>query len=219
MKMKQTNLRIMIGLRWVAVLAVTLLLGACRGSESGEPPVHINPNMDQQEKYDPQEPNSFFADGRAMRHPVPGTVARGFLKEDTAFHFGRDESGAFVTGTPVVATSELLARGQDRYEIFCAVCHGSAGDGNGIIMTGGYGYVPAPTYHSDNLRAVSDGYLYSVIANGVRTMPGYAQQIPVADRWAITAYIRALQRSQHAGAGDVDGAIQNLQSAGASSSK
>ncbi len=209
----------MSGLRLVAVLGATVLLAGCRGSESSAPPIHINPNMDHQERYDPQEANSFFADGRAMRYPVAGTVARGFLKDDVAFHFGRDNSGAFVNSTPVAVTSQLLERGQDRYDVFCSVCHGSAGDGNGIIMTGNYGYVPAPTYHSDNLRAVEDGYLFEVISNGVRTMTGYAQQIPVADRWAITVYIRALQRSQHAGSVDVDGANQNLQSAGASSAK
>ena len=202
----------------LAAVLVTVSTG-CRGTLSDEPPIHINPNMDWQEKLDPQEQFDFFEDGRAMRPPVPGTVARGFLKEDTQFFFGRTADGSFVAANPVSITPEFMERGRDRYEVFCSMCHGSAGDGQGIITTGNYGYVPAPTYHSDMLRSVTDGYLFDVISNGVRSMPGYAQQIPVSDRWAITAYIRALQRSQYAESADVAGASENSQSAGASSAK
>jgi len=192
------------------VLAALLFVG-CRGTISDQTPIHINPNMDFQEKFKPQGANPFFADGRAMRLPVPGTVARGFLREDARFYLGREESGAFVATMPVPATRDLLTRGQDRYNIYCAVCHGNAGDGQGIIMTGNYGYVPAPTYHSDQLRNQPDGYLYNVVTNGVRTMPGYGPQIAVADRWAITAYIRALQRSQYAPEADVpQGELANI---------
>lgn len=190
------------------LLLATVVLAGCRGSLSEKPPIHINPNMDWQERFDPQESidRAVFADGRAMRPPVEGTVARGFLKEDVAFHEGRDVSGAFVASNVVPITDELLVRGQERYEIFCTPCHGGAGDGRGIIMVGndgsGYGYVPAPTFHQDRLRQVEDGYLYSVVKNGIRNMPGYAQQIPVADRWAIVAYVRALQLSQSATAAE-----------------
>ncbi|GAB5518486.1 MAG: cytochrome c [Rhodothermales bacterium] len=191
---------------WMALVAVVALSG-CRGTLSENAPIHINPNMDWQESFKPQEANDFFADGRAARPPVAGTVARGFLKDDVAFFEGRDDAGVYVATSPVPVTPELLQRGQERYNIYCSMCHGDAGDGAGIIMTGnngqGYGYVPAPTYHSDNLRAESDGYLYEVIANGVRNMPGYAQQITVADRWAIVSYVRALQRSQYAPEADV----------------
>ncbi|RMH54838.1 MAG: cytochrome c [Bacteroidetes bacterium] len=184
-----------------------LLLAGCRGMQSEKPPVHPNQNMDYQERFDPQEANPFFADGRAMRPPVPGTVARGFLKADTRFYFGRTETGAYVERLPVAVTKEFVLRGRERYDIYCAVCHGGAGDGRGIIMVGnggqGYGYTPAPSYHTDRLRTIEDGYLYDVIANGIRNMPGYAQQIPVADRWAIVAYLRALQRSQNAQEGDI----------------
>jgi mono/diheme cytochrome c family protein len=159
--------------------------------------------MDWQQRFDPQSANPFFADGRAMRPLVAGTVARGFLREDVRFYFGRDETGAFVRDMPLPMTRELLVRGQERYKIFCSVCHGPVGDGLGIIMTGEYGYVPAPSYHSDELRAQPDGYLYNVVVNGVRTMPGYGTQIPVADRWAIVSYVRALQRSQNADRADV----------------
>ena len=179
-----------------------LALAGCRGMVSEAPPIHLNQNMDFQERFDPQEANPLFADTRAMRPPVAGTVARGFERTDDAFYRGAS-AGAYTPTSPVPLTEELLRRGQQRYNIYCSVCHGKAGDGRGIIMTGQYGYTPAPSYHDDRLRGTEDGYLYHVIANGVRSMPGYAQQITVADRWAIVAYIRALQRSQNASAADV----------------
>lgn len=184
------------------LILLAVLLTGCQGQVSDKPPVHLNRNMDYQEKFEAQEANSFFADGRAMRAPVPGTIARGWLKEDSAWWTGRDESGEYVNN-PVELTMEVMERGQDRYNIYCAVCHGLAGDGKGIIMTGPYGYVPAPTYHSELLRARKDGYLFDAISYGVRSMPGYGQQIAVADRWAIVAYVRALQRSQYATGADV----------------
>ena len=184
---------------WVAAL----VLASCRGTESAKPPIHLNRNMDHQQRFDPHEANAFFVDGRSMRPPVPGTVARGLLRDDVRFHEGRNPDGSFVTEMPVPLTMELLERGRERYDIFCAPCHGGAGDGQGLITTGGYGYTPAPTVHSDRLREMADGYLYDVIANGMNTMPSYAHQIPTADRWAIVSYVRALQRSQHADASDV----------------
>jgi mono/diheme cytochrome c family protein len=178
--------------------------------KSENPPIHPNMNMDIQNRFDPQEANPLFADNAAMRKPPSGTVARGLLRADSRYFAGRTEEGEYVEQMPVPVNRALLERGQERYEIFCTVCHGAAGDGNGIIMTGesnvtgqGYGYTPAPTYHSERLREVTDGYIYDVVANGVRNMSGYAQQIPVADRWAIVAYVRALQRSQNADAADV----------------
>ncbi len=178
--------------------------------KSEDPPIHPNMNMDIQNRFDPQEANPLFADNAAMRKPPSGTVARGLLRADSRYYAGRTEEGEYVEQMPVPVNRALLERGQERYEIFCTVCHGAAGDGNGIIMTGqsnvtgqGYGYTPAPTYHSERLREETDGYIYDVVANGVRNMPGYAQQIPVADRWAIVAYVRALQRSQNADAADV----------------
>lgn len=186
------------------LMAVFVLFAAgCQGSLSENPPLHFNQNMDFQERYDAQEANDFFEDGRAMRAPVRGTVARGHLKEDTAFWTGRDASGNFVSDNPLTVDMALLERGREQYEIFCSMCHGLAGDGQGIIMTGGYGYVPAPTYHSDMVRAQPDGYLYDALTWGVRSMPGYGTQIKVEDRWAIVAYVRALQRSQAAPMSDV----------------
>lgn len=184
------------------LLPLVMILAGCQGAISDKPPVHLNQNMDFQEYFEAQEANAFFADGRAMRAPVPGTVARGYLKEDVAWWTGLDASGDYVTN-PVELTMEIMERGRDRYNIYCSVCHGLAGDGNGIIMTGRYGYVPAPTFHSELLRAREDGYFFDAISRGVRSMPAYGQQVAVADRWAITAYIRALQRSQNASPADV----------------
>jgi mono/diheme cytochrome c family protein len=159
--------------------------------------------MDFQERFEAQERNAFFADGRAMRPLVPGTIARGHLNDHRPLAFGKEEDGSFVRSIPVTITADLLARGRERYDIYCAPCHGKAGDGQGIISTGNYGMVPAPTYHDDRLRGVEDGYLFDVMTNGIRTMPGYGYQVAGPDRWAIVSYIRALQRSQNAEAADV----------------
>ncbi len=193
---------------FITALLGGMILAGCRGGVSEEPPIHLNPNMDAQERFEAQEANPFFADGRAMREPVPGTVARGMLKEDTRFFLGREADGTYVSTIPIAVT-QLYDRGRERYNIYCAVCHDLAGAGQGIIMTGNYGYTPAPSYHDPTVaaRMADDGYVFDVISNGVRTMPGYAQQIPVVDRWAITAYIRALQRSQNASAEDVPASV------------
>lgn len=179
------------------VFALGISLSACQGQLSDKPPIHPNMNMDQQPRKEAQEVNNFFADGRSMRQPVEGTVARGFAKTDTEYYEGVDENGEFIDEIPVDLTRSFLYRGKERYEIFCTPCHGATGAGNGIIMEGNYGYVPAPSYHDQRVRDLSDGELYSAIYNGVRTMPSYATQIPVEDRWAIVAYIRALQESQN----------------------
>jgi len=174
-----------------------LVFASCRGQISEKPPIHPNMNMDQQPRMEAQEVNKFFEDNRSMRQPVEGTIARGLKKEDSAYYLGVDENGDWIADIPVKVTKELLYRGQERYDVYCTVCHGGTGAGDGIIMTGNYGYVPAPTYHQDRLREAPDGEIYSAIYNGVRTMPSYATQIKVEDRWAIVAYIRALQASQN----------------------
>jgi len=179
------------------LLLASVLLMSCRGQKSEKPPVHPNLNMDFQNRFNAQEENEFFADNRAMRPPVEGTVARGLLKEDVEYYEGLNPDSSFVEDIPLEVSESFIYRGQDRYDIYCSVCHGGTGDGQGIIMTGEYGYVPAPSFHSDRLREVPDGEIYSAIANGVRNMPSYATQIPVEDRWAIVSYVRALQRSQY----------------------
>lgn len=183
-------------LLFVAV-ALPLVLSSCRGEKFKTQPIHPNLNMDQQRRFEPQEKNDFFADERAMRQPVDGTIPRGHLKQDKAYYQGITKDSSFVTDIPVEVTKSFLYRGKDRYEVYCTPCHGITGDGNGIIMANNYGFVPAPSFHIDRLRNVNDGYIYSAIANGIRNMPAYGHQIPVKDRWAIVAYVRALQRSQN----------------------
>ncbi len=179
------------------IVALGVTLSACQGQISEKPPVHPNMNMDQQPRKEAQEVNNFFADGRSMRQPVEGTVARGLAKTDKAYYEGVDENGEYIDYIPVDLTKSFLYRGKERYEIYCTPCHGQTGAGDGIIMEGNYGYVPAPSYHEPRVRDLSDGALYSAIYNGVRTMPSYSTQVPVEDRWAIVAYIRALQESQN----------------------
>ena len=181
----------------LAVIGLPLALAGCRGEKFESQPVHPNMNMDQQERFEPQEKNEFFDDNRAMRKPVQGTIARGDLKDDKAIYQGINEDSSFVEEIPVNLTKSFIYRGKDQYEVYCTPCHGNTGDGNGIIMANNYGYVPAPSFHLERLQNQSDGYLYSAIANGIRNMPSYATQISVKDRWAIVAYVRALQKSQN----------------------
>lgn len=177
---------------------IALLLVSCRGQPFDHQPVHVVMNMDQQRRFEAQETNTFFADNRAMRQPVEGTIARGYLKANTEYYEGVNGDSSFVDENPIEVTKSFMYEGKKQYEIYCTPCHGKVGKGNGIIMTGNYNYVPAPSFHSDRLRGLPDGQLYSAIANGIRNMPSYAQQIEVRERWAIVSYIRALQFSQNA---------------------
>lgn len=187
-----------------AVIVLPMVLASCRGQLSKEEPVHPNMNMDQQKRFEPQEENNFFADSRAMRQPVEGTIARGQLKQNKPLYQGINEDSSFVTEIPVDVTKSFIYRGQDRYNVYCTPCHGISGDGNGIVMANNYGYVPAPSFHIERLQNQNVGYFYSAIANGIRTMPSYGHQVPVKDRWAIVAYVRALQRSQNATEGEIE---------------
>jgi mono/diheme cytochrome c family protein len=180
-----------------AILLIAVTLVSCRGQLSDKPPIHPQQNMYFQERFNAQQENPFFDDNRSMRPPVAGTVARGALRDNPELYEGVDEGGDYIEEFPVELTSELLYRGMDRYDIFCTMCHGGTGDGQGIIMTGQYGYVPAPSFHDQRVRELPVGEIYSAIYNGVRTMPSYRSQIPVEDRWAIVAYVRALQESHN----------------------
>lgn len=181
----------------IAALAVLIAVAACRGQRAEKPPIHPNMNMDQQNRVEAQEENRFFTDNRAMRQPVQGTVSRGGLRQDKGMYQGINEDSSFVQKNPIEITRKFLKRGQLRYETYCTPCHGITGDGKGIVVTGQYGLVRPSSYHIDRLRNEGDGYLYSVITNGIRTMQPYAHQIEVKDRWAIVAYVRALQQSQN----------------------
>jgi hypothetical protein len=186
---------------FAALLAIGALIGCERGLPSRKPPIHINPDMDNQPKFLPQSENTFFADSAAMRVPVPGTVERGFLHEDVRYYTGKDEDGRYVEKNPAPITMQFLDRGRERFDIYCSPCHSRVGDGRGIMVN--RGYVPPPSFHQDFLRDTADGFIFDVITNGVRNMPSYSHQVPVDDRWAIIAYIRALQRSRDATIKDV----------------
>lgn len=153
--------------------------------------------MQFQDRFNAQEENSYFDNNMAMRYPVDGTVSRGDLRHDTALFEGRDENGEFVTEIPMDVTRSFMYRGKERYDIYCSPCHGKVGNGQGIIMTGQYGYVPAPSFHRQASYDMPDGQFYSAITEGIRSMPAYNTQIKVEDRWAIVSYIRALQNSQN----------------------
>jgi len=185
-------------LRLMLVVFIALVVSGCaRERTSKKPPIHLNPNMDTQQKYKPFRESKFFADGLSMRKPVEGTVASGDLREDTEYYTGMTGPEKYVEFNPVKITAEFLDRGQERYNIFCAPCHGQVGDGKGIVTK--YAYpIPPTDLHDARIRQAEDGYLYNIITNGIRNMPPYDHQIPVEDRWAIVSYVRALQVSQNA---------------------
>jgi mono/diheme cytochrome c family protein len=177
------------------VLTSVLALGGCaRGCTSSRPPIHLNPSMDDQPKVRPQAASTFFFDGAAMRLPVPGTVPIGGLKEDAAFFTGKGADEQFVATIPVTVDEAFVERGRQRYGIYCQPCHDARGDGRGILFQ--RGNVPTATFHQEKILKYSDGQIFDVITNGVGLMPAYRWPIPPADRWAIVAHVRGLQRER-----------------------
>lgn len=179
--------------RWrrTAVFFSTLLLFGAAGCRL---------DMHDQPKYEPLEKSDFFPDSLASRQPVPGTVARGQLRNDEHLYSGR-VNGELATTMPIPVTRELLERGRERYNIYCSPCHGLDGYGEGIIVK--RGLRQPPSFHIDRLREESPGHYFDVMTNGLGAMFSYASRVQPEDRWAITAYIRALQLSQHAGPEEV----------------
>jgi mono/diheme cytochrome c family protein len=179
-----------------------------RGTKFTSPPIDVFPEwafpgMKYQPKFRPQSSSEFFADGRADRMPVEHTVQRGMLREDDHLYRGKNAAGAFAAGFPAALTVDLkfIERGRDRYAIYCTPCHGSLGDGNGITKR--YGMGATPTYHDPRLRTMAEGEIYNTITNGKNTMLPYADKLAPEDRWAVIAYVRALQRAQQGAAADV----------------
>ena len=156
--------------------------------------------MANQPRYDPLEPSDFFEDGMSARPRVPGTVARGEISTNPFLDTGK-VNGLWADGFPLPVTKELIDRGEQRFNIYCSECHGRTGDGNGMIPSRGYRH--PPSYHTQALRTAPTGHFFDVITNGFGAMPDYAAQIETDDRWRIVAYIRVLQRSQHATLEDV----------------
>jgi cbb3-type cytochrome c oxidase subunit III len=161
-------------------VACALLLAGCS----------LKQDMALQPKNRPLSPSDFFTDGRSERPLVENTVARGSVADDALFV--AKDSNSF----PLPVTQELLERGEGRYKIFCTPCHGLQGDGNGMVSLRGMKH--PPTFHDNRLRQSPNGYFYDVITNGFGAMYGYSAQIPTRDRWAIVAYVRALQLSRNA---------------------
>ena len=181
----------------LTVLAcVVPLVGCARGCTSSRPPIHLNPSMDNQPKVRPQSASLFFYDGQSMRQPVPGTIAIGGLKEDTAFFTGKGADGQFVATIPVTVDEATVERGRQRYAIYCQPCHDARGDGRGILFQ--RGNVPTATFHQEKIQKYTDGQIFDVITNGFGLMAGYKWPITPEDRWAIVAYVRGLQRDRQA---------------------
>ena len=170
--------------RSIFVCASVLLQAGCRQ------------DMHDQPKYKPLSVSSFFADGRSAR-PIPvGTVSRDQLDETDSMHTGNAPNGDFLDAIPMPVTEALLRRGQERYDIFCTPCHDLLGTGHGMVAQRGF-KIPSDL-NSDRVRQLPPGYIFQVITNGYQAMPDYEDQVPVEDRWAIVAYLRALELSRHA---------------------
>jgi mono/diheme cytochrome c family protein len=182
---------------WLALCV--LLIAGCRQRMTDQP------------KYKPYAASSFFEDGRSARPLVEGTVARGYLQADELFYTGKI-AGKVADVMPFAVTRQLLERGQERFNIYCSPCHDRVGTGQGMVVR--RGFRRPPSYHIDRLRTAPIGHFFDAMTNGFGAMPDYAAQIKPHDRWAIAAYIRALQLSQHAKLADVPAdARQQLQKA------
>ena len=211
----------------IFVLAViaTVSLAGFRGTRSAKPPIEIFPDMDRQPRFDPQHHSEFFSDGRAQRPPVPGTVPMGYTLPNSYYtvegnnnqlaqqpgrfpnapdYYNTGRIGdSYGDGFPgeIKVTHELLERGRERFTINCAICHGATATGNGIV--GQYGLVAIANLQDKKIQTMPDGQLFNRITYGYNTMGAYGPNVTVEDRWAIIAYIRALQRSQNGTLADV----------------
>jgi mono/diheme cytochrome c family protein len=189
----------------LALLAASAFAG-CVGDTSKEPPIVPIRNMYNQPRYDSQSKGAFFADKRTMRPQVEGTIAYEADPELGNATGRTDDNAGWVLEVPAAVVERLggmdqaLERGEQRFGIYCAPCHGDSGDGKGVVALradsiGASAMLP-PTFHDDRLRTIPDGQLFATISNGIRNMPAYRQSMPQDDRWAVVAYVRALQLSQ-----------------------
>jgi hypothetical protein len=172
--------RVVLAMLW---LSVGLAVCGCSQMMNDEP------------RYKPLAASDFFADGQSARPQVVGTIARGHLRLDQAFYTGKS-GGVLVDALPIPVTRDVLLRGRERFDIFCSPCHGRLGNGDGVVVE--RGFTSPPSYHTDRLRTAPIGYFFDIMTNGFGAMFSYATRVPPADRWAIAAYVRALQLSQHA---------------------
>lgn len=189
----------------VSFIPIAIIANA-RASKTTKPRVALIQHMTAQEKFKPQTPNPMFADGRAMRPPVAGTVPFGPMRS-MVVETGR-ENGQFVHTIPVPVTEAMVRRGRERYGIYCSPCHGLAGYGDGLVARRAEQlqegtWTPPTSLHTDQVRNRQNGHIFNTITNGIRNMTAYGSQIEPEDRWAIVAYVRALQRSQKASPEDI----------------
>jgi mono/diheme cytochrome c family protein len=208
---------VLVLLSWIPLA----LIARARVKPSPVPRFHFFQDMDVQPKVQAQSFSPIFADGRGMRPRIEGTVARGELYEDSHYATGKvmaDGAEQWAQGYPaeVEVTEAFIRRGKDRYDIFCATCHGHTGAGDGPIAqradkleAGKWGWIPPTSLHAESVVERENGHIYNTIANGIRTMPSYGGQIPVDDRWAIVAYVRALQLSRSAAIEDVPAELRD----------
>src|SRR4051812_5702018 len=176
----------------LAVLAMVGAEGCLRGCSSSKPPVHLNPSMFNQPKYKAQAASDFFYDGKTMREPVAGTVARGMLADDPTLVTGMDAGGKPIATSPVTADADLLARGAERYSIYCQPCHDERGEGQGILSQ--RAKVPTATLLEKRIQDMPDGQIFDTITNGKGLMGSYRYQVPPHDRWAIIAHVRSMEK-------------------------
>lgn len=175
---------------------VTTLEGCMRGCSSSSPPVHLNPSMFNQPKLRPYAASDFFYDGAAMQKPVAHTIARGQLPDDGPAATGKGADGNPVASSPIAADDALLARGRDRYSIYCQPCHDERGEGQGVLAQ--RAKVPTANLLDTRIRELPDGAIFDTITNGKGLMPAYAYPLHARDRWAIIAYVRSLEKAEEA---------------------
>jgi mono/diheme cytochrome c family protein len=209
--------RLLFGTVVVGIAAIAMgALTGCQQETSEEPPILLERNMYDSERYNPESYSQIFPDHRTMRTPVPGTISADFFEEDPEVATGLlGDKSAYVMSVPdkvsrkIGGMNKLVARGRERFNIYCAPCHSQTGDGKGMVVCKrdtvdapceSRGFPPLPSYEDPRLRQMPDGQLFATISHGVRSMPAYGPQIPIADRWAIVTYVRALQLSQMAAA-------------------
>ncbi len=188
------------------VVAASALLGACSNFPSRQPPIWVWFDMKKQDKYKAQMSSDFFADGRASRRPVAGTMAQEMYRADEPYATGVAADNTYVAKNPEPLTKEVLLHGQTKYNVYCAPCHDRTGSGRGVVPLKAT-WVPG-NLHDERIVNYVDGEIYHVISMGRRSMPGYRFQISEKDRWAIVAYVRALQRSWRGTMNDVPADLQ-----------
>lgn len=199
---------------FICVSTVAIL--GIRGTKFTQTPLYIFPDMDWQAKYKPQGENHFFADGRDDRPVVPGTVVRGYgwnapevfssdIKympaQNPGLFSGKNEQGEWLEDFPIEVNNELMEEGQKKFNTFCYLCHGKSGDGNGITKQ--YGMIATVSYHDERLINMANGEIFNTITNGKNQMGAYGSKLSPKERWAVIAYVRALQRAHMATITDV----------------